>query len=120
MNETAERFTIEREKFHKIQVQDEILLFEKIAALAGNVTNVVLQTDVNKVHEMVIEVKRIWKLMRECQESALLLNKRQKLLGTDVVLYKQLNELMKEFEPYQTLWVTASGNYIVSERRDVY
>lgn len=109
MDETAERFAIEHEKFHKIQVQDEILLFEKIAALAGNVINVALQTDVNKVHEMAIEVKRIWKLMKECQESGLLLNKRQKLLGTDVATYEQLNKLMKEFEPYQILWVTASG-----------
>ncbi|XP_011707083.1 PREDICTED: dynein heavy chain 1, axonemal-like, partial [Wasmannia auropunctata] len=108
MEEAMNRFAGEYEKFHKVQMQEEILLSEKIDTLMRNVTNVTLQTDINKVHEIAIEVKRIWKMMKDCQESGLLLNERQKLFGMDVVPFEQLNKLMKEFEPYQTVWITAS------------
>lgn len=110
MKETTNRFASEYEKFHKVQVQDEILLSERIDILIGNVTNVALQMDFNKIHEMAVEVKRIWKMMKDCQESGLLLNERQKLFGIDVIPFEQLNKLMKDFEPYYTLWITASGN----------
>lgn len=110
MEEAINRFASEYEKFHKVQVQEEILLSERIDLLVRNVTNVALQTDINKIYEMGVEVKRIWKMMKDCQESGLLLNKRQKLFDMDVVPFEQLNKLMKEFEPYQTLWITASGN----------
>lgn len=105
-----ERFTNEYEKFHKAQIQDEILLMEKIDTLVGNVTNVALQTDINKIFEMAVEVRRICKMIKDCQESSLLLNKRQKLFGMNVIPFEQLDQLVKEFEPYQILWITASGN----------
>ncbi|KYN02642.1 Dynein heavy chain 1, axonemal [Cyphomyrmex costatus] len=110
IEEAKNRFASEYEKFHKVQMQEEILLSERIDTLMGNVINVTLQTDINKVHEMAVEVKRILKIMKECQELGLLLNERQKLFGMNVVPYEQLNKLIKEFEPYQTLWITASDN----------
>ncbi|XP_018365084.1 PREDICTED: dynein heavy chain 1, axonemal-like [Trachymyrmex cornetzi] len=109
MEEAKNRFVSEYEKFHKVQVQEEILLSERIDTLMGNVINVTLQTDIKKIHEMAVEVKRILKIMKECQEFGLLLNERQKLFGMDVVPYEQLNTLIKEFEPYQTLWIAASN-----------
>lgn len=110
IEEAKERFANEYEKFYKAQIQDEILLTERINTLVGNVTNVALQTDINRILEMAIEVKRIWKMVKDCQESSLLLNERQKLFGMNVVRFEQLDQLMKEFEPYQILWITASGN----------
>jgi len=82
----------------------------------GNITNVALQTDINKVHEIAIEVKRIWKMIKENQDFGLLLNERQRLFGMDVVPFERLNMMIKEFEPYETLWVTASGNNNANER----
>ncbi|KAM0726282.1 Dynein axonemal heavy chain 1 [Formica fusca] len=108
IEEAKERFANEYEKFFKAQIQDEILLTERINTLVGNVTNVALQTDINRILEMAIEVKRIWKMVKDCQESSLLLNERQKLFGMNVVRFEQLDQLMKEFEPYQILWITAS------------
>ncbi|KMQ95378.1 dynein heavy chain axonemal [Lasius niger] len=108
IEETRERFTNEYEKFHKAQIQDEILLSERINTLVGNVSNVALQTDINRILEMAIEVKRIWKMIKDCQESSLLLNERQKLFSMSVVPFEQLSKLMREFEPYQILWITAS------------
>ncbi|KAG5324862.1 DYH1 protein, partial [Pseudoatta argentina] len=108
IEEAKNRFVSEYEKFHKGQVQEEILLSERIGTLMGTVVNVILQTDIKKIHEMAADVKRISKIMKECQEFGLLLNERQKLFGMDVVPYEQLNTLIKKFEPYQTLWITAS------------
>lgn len=110
MEEAKNRFASEYEKFHKVQVQEEILLSERIDTLMGNVVNVTLQTDINKIHEIAVEVKRILKIMKDCQEFGLLLNERQKLFDMDIVPYEQLNTLIKEFEPYQNLWIAASGN----------
>lgn len=119
IEETTKRFVGEYEKLYKAQIQDEIMLSEKIDTLVGNITNVALQTDINKVHEIAIEVKRIWKMIKECQETGLLLNKRQKLFGMDVVPFERLNKMIKDFEPYQTLWITASGNnIIITQTRD--
>ncbi|XP_043502299.1 dynein axonemal heavy chain 1-like [Polistes fuscatus] len=106
--ETEERFAIEQEKFLRIQTQDEIMLQEKIDLLVGNVTNITLQTDINMVHEIAIDIKRIWKLMKECKEMGILLNERQKLFGIPVVPFENLYKLMKEFDQYRTLWITAS------------
>ncbi|KAK2581762.1 hypothetical protein KPH14_002241 [Odynerus spinipes] len=74
ITETEERFLGEQEKFLKIQTQDEIMLQEKIDTLVGNVANVALQTDISMVHEIAIDIKRIWKLMKECQETGVQLN----------------------------------------------
>lgn len=61
--------------------------------------------------EIGIECRRMWKAMKEAQEFGQLLNQRQKLFVLPVVLFDSLNKLIKEFEPYKNLWVTASGKY---------
>lgn len=88
-----------------------MLLLERIDTLVGNVTNIGLQTDINRVHETALDVKRVWKAMTDCREMGLLLNERQKLFGMKVVPFEHLHKLMKEFEPYRSLWVTASGKH---------
>lgn len=47
--------------------------------------------------------------MKDAQEWGRILNQRQKLFGQPVVPFADLNRLVKEFEPYRNLWVTASG-----------
>ncbi|CAL7945370.1 unnamed protein product [Xylocopa violacea] len=108
ITETNERFVEEQDKFHKIQLQDEVLLQERIDTLVGNVANIALQTDINRIHETALDVKRVWKAMTDCREMGLLLNERQKLFGMKVVPFEHLYKLMREFEPYRSLWITAS------------
>ncbi|XP_024940673.1 dynein heavy chain 1, axonemal [Cephus cinctus] len=98
----------EQNKFYKIQLLDEINLTERIESLVGNLTNISLQMDINKTHETAIDVKRMWKMMMECQEQGLLLNERQKLFGVPVVPFEELTKLIKDFDPYKSLWLTAS------------
>lgn len=47
--------------------------------------------------------------MKEAQDWGRVLNQRQKLFGLTVVPFGDLNKLVREFEPYRNLWVTASG-----------
>ena len=114
MEETLLFLQNEQERFFSQQIQDEITLSEKIDDLVDQITNIALQTDVNKVQETAIEVKRIWKTMKECQVQGLLLNERQKFFGVSVIPFEHLNKLMKEFEPYQSLWITAAGISLIS------
>lgn len=55
-------------------------------------------------------MRRLWKALKEAQEQGQLLNQRQKLFLQPVVPFENLTKLIKEFEPYKNLWVTASGN----------
>lgn len=60
------------------------------------------------MHELAIEIGRIWKMMKEKQEEGLVLNRRQKLFDLPVTPCDDLNRLVKEFQPYRDLWTTAS------------
>lgn len=72
-------------------------------------TNISQIYDIERVHEMAIEVRRMYKGMLECVEQGQLLCMRQKLFGLPVVPWENLTKLMKEFEPFRNLWITASG-----------
>lgn len=63
-----------------------------------------------QTHEIAVDIKRVWKAMKEAQEQGQLLNSRQKLFLVPITPYDTLNKLIKEFEPYRNLWITASGN----------
>nr|XP_046487754.1 dynein axonemal heavy chain 1-like [Neodiprion pinetum] len=108
VDETLDFLLEAQERFYKVQLTDEANLLERIDGLMGNVTNIALQRDINKTHETAIDVKRVWKIIKECQEQGLLLNERQKLFGIPVMPYEHLSKLITEFDPYKTLWITAS------------
>lgn len=111
MKETTDYLAEEEEKFLKVQEQDEQAMAEKIDYIIGSVTQIALVSDNTRVHETAVEVKRVWKAMRDAQEQGLLLNQRQKIFGLPVQPFTRLNNLMKEFEPLKSLWLTASGEF---------
>ncbi|KAK9870899.1 hypothetical protein WA026_009856 [Henosepilachna vigintioctopunctata] len=98
----------EEDKYFKIQMADEFALQEKIEGLTVQVVQLQTLRDFARIHEIAVDMRRVWKTMKEAQETGLLLNSRQKLFGQPVVPFEDLNKLIKEFEPYKTLWVTAS------------
>ncbi|KAI4462791.1 dynein heavy chain 1 axonemal-like protein [Holotrichia oblita] len=105
---TNEYLNEESDKFQKIQFNDEINLTEKIEQMTVQVTKMSAYTDFNTTHENAIEMKRLWKHMKDAQEQGQLLNQRQKLFNMPIVPFDNLNKLIKEFEPYKNLWITAS------------
>lgn len=64
---------------------------------------------VQQTHEIAVDMRRIWKSLKEAQEQGHLLNQRQKLFGLPVIPFEAITKLIKEFEPYKNLWITASG-----------
>ncbi|XP_018331814.1 dynein heavy chain 1, axonemal-like [Agrilus planipennis] len=105
---TNEFLEEETDKFRKIQLDEELALEERIEGFTVQVAQLSGQRDFTRAHEVAIEIKRLWKNMKEAQEQGLLLNSRQKLFNMPVVPFDNLVALMKEFEPYKNLWVTAS------------
>ncbi|XP_037871312.1 dynein axonemal heavy chain 1 isoform X2 [Bombyx mori] len=105
---TIEFLEEEQEKFWKLHQQDEQALFDKIDMFTAQCMQLTLQNDFNKVHEIANDIKKAWKGMKDAQDWGRLLNQRQKLFGQPVVPFADLNRLVKEFEPYRNLWVTAS------------
>ncbi|KAK5644094.1 hypothetical protein RI129_007939 [Pyrocoelia pectoralis] len=96
------------DKFLKIQMIDESVVQDKIEHFTVVVTQLSGQRDFNKTHEIALEIKRLWKAMKETQEQGQMLNQRQKLFLMPITPYDTLGKLIKEFEPYRNLWVTAS------------
>ncbi|CAK1542459.1 unnamed protein product [Leptosia nina] len=98
----------EQEKFWKLHQQDEQTLSDKIDMFTSQCMALTLQNDFSRVHEIANDIKKAWKGMKDAQEWGRVLNQRQKLFGQPVVPFADLNRLVKEFEPYRNLWVTAS------------
>ncbi|CAG9819626.1 unnamed protein product [Phaedon cochleariae] len=98
----------EEEKFYKMQLTDEFALNDKIEILTAQVVQMSMMRDFTKTHEIAVDMRRVWKSMKEAQEQGQLLNQRQKLFNVPVVPFDNLTKLLKEFEPYNNLWGTAS------------
>ncbi|XP_028173233.1 dynein heavy chain 1, axonemal-like, partial [Ostrinia furnacalis] len=105
---TTEFLEEEQEKFWKLHQIDEQTMFDKIDMYSAQCMALTLQNDFAKVHEIANDIKKAWKGMKDSQEWGRILNQRQKLFGQPVIPFTDLNRLVKEFEPYRNLWVTAS------------
>ncbi|ENN83116.1 hypothetical protein YQE_00523, partial [Dendroctonus ponderosae] len=98
----------EEERYYKLQLNDEFTLNDRIDTLTTQVVSMSGYRDVSKTHEYAQEIRKVWKAMKEAQEFGQLLNQRQKMFGAQVVPFDNLTKLIKEFEPYKNLWITAS------------
>lgn len=108
VEQTEQYLKEEEERFYKIQLNDEYVLQEKIEVYTAQVVQMAKQKDFSRTHEIAVDMRRLWKTMKEAQEQGQLLNQRQKLFNMPVVPFENLLKLIKEFEPYKTLWITAS------------
>lgn len=112
IEKTNEFLAEETDKFLKIQLNDELTLADRIEVLTVQVAQMSAKRDFTMTHEIAIDIRRMWKTMKEAQEFGQLLNQRQKLFGLPIVPFDSLTKLIKEFEPYKNLWITASGTVI--------
>nr|XP_022908003.1 dynein heavy chain 1, axonemal-like [Onthophagus taurus] len=108
LDQTNEFLAEETERFLKIQYNDEMALTEKIDQLSVQVTKLSALRNFADCHDIAVEMRRLWKQMKEAQEQGLVLNTRQKLFNLPVQPFDSLNKIMKEFQPYKDLWITAS------------
>ncbi|RZF35265.1 hypothetical protein LSTR_LSTR015915 [Laodelphax striatellus] len=92
---------------HK-QLEDQINLEDQLETINVEVNRLQTLNDVEAVHEIANDVRKNWKTLKDLQEFGLLLNQRQVLFGMPMVPYDTIKDLIREFEPYRNLWVTAS------------
>ncbi|KNE63057.1 hypothetical protein AMAG_08223 [Allomyces macrogynus ATCC 38327] len=88
--------------------QDQDLFKEKLHHLAGVISDFARHSDLNKLAEIVAEVQRVTLELNEAQALSQLYNSRERLFALPVTNYDELTFMVKDFEPYRTLWVSAS------------
>ncbi|XP_069045720.1 dynein axonemal heavy chain 1 isoform X1 [Lepisosteus oculatus] len=98
----------EEERFHKIQQVDQNSFQERLDTLQMVVAGFLAYTDMGRAHEVANEARRVSKQLKESQQMAQVYNNRERLFGMPVTNYDKLQKLVKDFQPFQDLWVTTS------------
>eukprot|EP00794_Sanderia_malayensis_P012733 gene12733-14038_t len=108
MEKTAEQLEDDEERFHKVLLTEQNNFQDRLDGINMIVAGFSAHTDINKAHETANEVRRLVKQLKECQQSAILYNSRERLFGMPITNYDKLTKLIKDFEPFKNLWLTTS------------
>lgn len=111
---TKEVYEEDSEIFKKNQFNELTTFDERVEALNVQVSSYATQYDYLKAIEFSIDIKKTWKNILDLLEHGKLLNKRQILFEIQEIDLTDLENLMENFQPYKTLWVTAA-DFIKSE-----
>ncbi|XP_066927305.1 dynein axonemal heavy chain 1-like isoform X2 [Clytia hemisphaerica] len=98
----------EEERFQKNLVAEQQLFADRLDGLNMVVAGFSAFADLQKAHETANETRRVNKQLKECQAQAQLFNSRERLFNMPVTSYDKLSKLIKDFEPFKNLWITAS------------
>ncbi|KAI3382032.1 hypothetical protein SNEBB_005932 [Seison nebaliae] len=98
----------DQEKFAKLQVADTQALNEQLDNLTMTVNGLSAHIDMNKATENAVELRRVHRQLKECQDMSILYNQRERLLNAPLTNYDKLKQLQEEFEPYYNLWSTVA------------
>lgn len=101
--------TEEEERFHKIQQSEQNNFEEQIDSLQMLVSGFGGSADMDHAHEMANKMKRTRKQLKDCQNMAQTYNSRERLFGLPITNYDRLQNLVKEFQPFEDLWTTTSN-----------
>jgi len=81
---SLEKLATEKEKFEKIQLEDELLLQEKVEYMSGVMLLLAVETNLSKIFEIAVDVSKHWKTIKELQSFGEVLRQRQRLFGQPV------------------------------------
>jgi dynein heavy chain len=84
IKETLENIGLEIEKFEKVQLEDEIILQDKIEFISNAILKLTIEINISKVFEIAVDINKNWKLISELHSFGQVLNHRQKLFGHTV------------------------------------
>ncbi|XP_068171919.1 dynein axonemal heavy chain 1 [Antennarius striatus] len=108
MEALAAQHVEDEERFRKIHLVDQNNFQDHLDSLQMLVAGLAGHGDIDRAHEVVNEMRRINKQLKDCQMTAENVNKRQNLFGLPVTNYDRLKKLVKDFQPFKDLWTTAS------------
>eukprot|EP00670_Eutreptiella_braarudii_P009176 CAMPEP_0174308690 /NCGR_PEP_ID=MMETSP0810-20121108/1920_1 /TAXON_ID=73025 ORGANISM="Eutreptiella gymnastica-like, Strain CCMP1594" /NCGR_SAMPLE_ID=MMETSP0810 /ASSEMBLY_ACC=CAM_ASM_000659 /LENGTH=1420 /DNA_ID=CAMNT_0015416091 /DNA_START=64 /DNA_END=4323 /DNA_ORIENTATION=- len=98
----------DRERFHENMVADQENFSKEVDRLSKLVAGYYKRTDIKKVVDIAADVKHINQQLLDCREKATLFNQREILFEKEKSDYFQLSAVIKDFEPYYSLWTTAN------------
>ncbi|XP_055547680.1 dynein axonemal heavy chain 1 [Wyeomyia smithii] len=104
----------EVDKYRKQQVSDEAGFGSQVEEINVYVSKFTTVYDVSKVAEVSVEVKKLWKNIKELLQYGETLNKRQELFEMPSIDLSSLLELKENFVAYKNLWSYAA-EYINAE-----
>lgn len=108
MEATEASLESDEERFQKNLLADQNTFQDRLDSLNMAVAGFAAHTDISKAHEVANEVRRLTKQLKECQTLATTYNNRERLFGLPVTSYDKLGRLIKDFEPFKNMWLTAS------------
>ena len=101
----------EKERFLEQMAENQTSFKEKIEDLQNIVDTFSNYQDLNAYSECAEIVRSIADRLKKSQEEARIFNQRESLFGRDITDYSQVNKIIREFTPYQNLWLTAEKFY---------
>jgi len=84
ITKSLEKLAMEKEKFEKIQFEDEMLLQEKVEYMSSIILQLTVETDLSKVYEIAVDINKNWKTINELRSFSQVLNYRQQLFDHPV------------------------------------
>uniref|UniRef100_A0A182MCX5 Dynein heavy chain linker domain-containing protein n=1 Tax=Anopheles culicifacies TaxID=139723 RepID=A0A182MCX5_9DIPT len=104
----------EVDRFRKQQFADEAAFTASIEDINAYISKFTTLYDVSKVSEMSVEVRRLWKTLRELIDQGHIMNRRQELFEMAPISLNNLFELRNNFKAYRELW-TVAADYLKLE-----
>lgn len=87
---------------------DQEVFKDRINTLNTLINDFSKNSDITVINEIVAESAKITAELKECQQLVQLFNTREKLFGLEPTAYEEVAGLLKEFDPYRSLWVTTA------------
>merc|ERR1719272_232386 len=98
----------DRDQFQNEMVQEQNQFERNVEELAHRVANFHQYTDIARVAKVTAIVNEIEATLKEYEVMAQTFNKRESLFGGEATEYDALSKIVKDFEPYASLWQTAN------------
>eukprot|EP01064_Diplonema_japonicum_P003207 TRINITY_DN1209_c2_g1_i1.p1 TRINITY_DN1209_c2_g1~~TRINITY_DN1209_c2_g1_i1.p1 ORF type:complete len:4214 (+),score=1112.95 TRINITY_DN1209_c2_g1_i1:49-12642(+) len=119
----SKRLDTEGEKLHDAMIVEQEAFKKEIEKVARDVQKFSAQTDLQvNVAQLAGDVKSLQKRINDAKELSAEFNRKQELFGDEVISYRQITEVGKEFKPYADLWITTNDwqNWVEGWHKDPF
>jgi dynein heavy chain len=107
--ESTEQVQSEKKMEYAAEMEDEQVIFEQtLISLEQECAQFQGYSDVGRVQMVAKHVKSLDEKLKKAEEDARTFNSREILFGREPTEYTKVNEIRKEFTPYQGLWSNVS------------
>ncbi|RKO93938.1 dynein heavy chain, N-terminal region 2-domain-containing protein, partial [Blyttiomyces helicus] len=105
---TEASLDLDEAQFMRNLASDQEVFKDRIHTLGTIIADFSKHQDVGQMQNIVAEVHRVAMELKECQNLVALFNSRERLFNLEVTHYEEAAQLVKDFEPYKSLWLTAN------------